>query len=896
MRGLRKRGMSSTDSESVRILMLEDNVVDAELLSRHLRDDGLDFQSRVVASEPAFRHALAEFSPQIVLSDFSLPQFDGLSALDIVATTAPQIPFIFVSGTIGEERAIEALKRGASDYVLKGSLRRLVPAIRGALRQADAAQARDVAEEMLRRSQSRLQDIIDTSYDWIWECDAEARFTFSSPSVAEILGFQRHELLGRFATDYVERVDARRLEGLFAEFGAEERVREATLRWRHRNGRTRWLERKMTVLRDADGRIRGFRGIDRDVSVRKAQERRISRLNRALRFLSGANAAIVRLRSRAQLLGEACRLAVRVGGYAVAAIYLHADGAEDAWMVYREARDDALAGRLPDAGEARRPGSLAAAVLASLEPVVVRDLNDPSVAVAEREQLLGAGLRSCIALPLIEEDRAIGVLQLYATERGAFRDAELALLQQVSGNIAFSLRYLHSRRNARYLEHFDALTALANRTLYLQRLDDMIRDASGENRPVALLAFGVVGLSTINDGLGYHAGDLLLQLIAKRMIGAFDGAECLCRLGGDRYAVVMADQDGSADVAARLRERVDGVFDEPFSLSGQKIRVAFRAGLTQFPDDGVEAESLLQQAETALGRAKESGQRYLRHRPGMSVQASERLSLTNRLRHAVAEEQFVLHYQAKQEIASGAVEGVEALLRWPVVCAEPVSPAVFVPMLETLGLIDAVGTWVFERALAETAPWFTQNKPFKVAVNVSPMQLDRDGFVEEVLGLLAKIPNAARHVEIEVTESTLMRDPARAREILQRLREAGASIAIDDFGTGHSSLRLLAGLPVDALKIDRSFVRDLADNRRHRLIVQTTIGLASSLGLRTVAEGVETQEQLALLGELGCDVAQGFLIHRPAPAQDVARWLGYLRSAPRPDEPRRGSPFSEGSG
>jgi diguanylate cyclase (GGDEF)-like protein/PAS domain S-box-containing protein len=873
-----------SDSESVRILVLEDNVVDAELLSRQLRDDGLQFQSRVVASEPAFRRALAEFSPQVVLSDFTLPQFDGLSALDIVATTAPQVPFIFVSGTIGEERAIEALKRGASDYLLKGSLRRLVPAIRGALRQAEAARARDVAEDMLRRSQSRLQDIIDTSYDWIWECDGEARFTFSSPSVADILGFDRHQLLGRSSADYVETVDAKRLESLFADFGPDERVREGTLRWRHRNGRMRWLERKMTVLRDSDGRIVGFRGIDRDVSVRKAQELRISRLNRALRFLSGANSAIVRLRSRPQLLGEACRLAVRVGGYALATIHLSGSGPDDEWMTYREARDDALAAQLPDPDEASRAEGPVAAVLTTLEPVVVRDLADSGVVVPGREQLLGAGLRACIALPLIVEDQAIGVLELHSKERGAFRDAELALLRQVSGNITFSLRYLQSKQSAQYLEHFDPLTALANRALYVQRLDAMIRTASPEHRPVALLAFGIVGLSTINDGLGYHAGDLLLQLIAKRMSKAFDGTECLCRLGGDRYAVATTADPGSAAGSARLQERVSAVFEDAFTLSGQEIRVAIRAGITQFPDDGGEAESLLQQAETALGRAKESGQRYLRHRPGMSVQASERLSMTNRLRRAVAEEQFVLHYQAKQEIASGAIDGVEALLRWPLPCAEPVSPGTFVPMLERLGLIDSVGTWVIERALAETAPWFTTaDKPFKVAVNVSPMQLDRDGFVDDVLGLLGKVPDAARHVEIEVTESTLMRDPERAREILQRLRDAGASIAIDDFGTGHSSLRLLAGLPVDVLKIDRSFVRDLAKNHRHRLIVQTTIGLASSLGLRTVAEGVETHEQFGLLSDLGCDVAQGFLIHRPASAPDVDRWLQHTCGAGQSD-------------
>lgn len=253
--------------------LLEDNPADAELIVRRLKADDLDALCRVVADELGFRHALADFAPQIILSDFSLRGFDGLSALEIARAMAPNTPFIFVSGTIGEERAIEALKRGATDYVLKDNLRRLVSAIRNALRQAEIALAKELAEDMLRRSESRLQDIINTSRDGIWECDREGRFMFSSPSVEAILGYTRYEILGRRASEFIDPADEQQLMATLADVPAgADSSHPVTMRWRHRNGKTRWLERTMVALRDPDGVWRGVRGIDRDVTLRMARK------------------------------------------------------------------------------------------------------------------------------------------------------------------------------------------------------------------------------------------------------------------------------------------------------------------------------------------------------------------------------------------------------------------------------------------------------------------------------------------------------------------------------------------------------------------------------------------------------------------------------------------------
>ena len=853
--------------------MVEDNAADVELVVRQLQRDGLSFTHRVTTEERDFRAAIADFAPHLILSDFSLPRFDGLSALRIARAEAPTVPFIFVSGTIGEERAIDALKSGASDYVLKENVKRLVPAIRSALRQYEVSNARDLAEEMLRKSESRLQDIINTSTDWIWECDTAHRFTFSSASVADILGYAHYSMLGRAASSYVDPRDQTQLEDAFAEMQTTAaKTISTTLRWTHKNGAPRWLERRLVALQDADGKLRGFRGIDRVVTKQKVHESRIGRLNRALRFLSGTNSAVVRIRDRHELLREACRLAVQNGGYAMATVYVRsASGADKEPIVCRAVSSKHSQAKRPPTEPLDGAGPVGQA-MASGEPVVVKDLEDAKIHIPNREALLTMGLRSCIALPLAVDHTPIGVVLLHAEEPNVFGDAELALLRQVTGNITFSLQYLDSKESAEYLVYFDTLTALANRSLYIQRLDAMIHAAERSDTGLVLLVFDISGLRTINDGLGHHVGDLVLQLVAERMKNAFRDSNCLSHLGGGRYAVASTDAYDARDAATVLRERVELLFDKPFTIGEQDLRISVTAGLAQFPEDGRDAQALLHHAQTALDHAKEEGEQYLRHRPDMNAAASERLNLTNQLRAAVAERQFLLNYQPKIGLWKQHVSGFEALLRWP---GSIVSPGIFVPMLESLGLIDDIGIWVMDRPHTQTPAWAgaSGDGHTRVAVNVSALQLKRETFAEEVLELLAKTGRDPARLELEVTESMLMRHPQRAAEALSRLRDAGVTIAIDDFGTGHSSLQLLSHLPVDVLKIDRSFIQDLPTNARHRLVVQMTISLAKSLGMSTVAEGVETERQADILTEMGCDAIQGYLVLRPSPANEISAWL-----------------------
>ena len=854
-------------TEPVRILILEDNALDAELAVQQLALGQLSASHRIVDNERDFRAALLDFFPHVILSDFSLPRFDGLTALQIAGKEAPGTPFVFVSGTIGEERAIEALKRGAADYVLKDNLNRLVPAIQAALRQTEITRARDLAEEMLRAREARLRDIINTSNAWIWECDADGRCTFSSPGAQRVLGYDQYEVLGCDVASYCHPEDASTLAEQFEHLKQGEALAaQMTLRCRTKSSETRWIDRDVVVVRDDRGTFIGLRGADRDITDRKTQELKIERLNRALAFLSQANSAMLRIRARDELLEEACRIAVRMGGYAAATIYLRP--AEGDTPIIRRAVTEARARALPK--ESLEGDGQVASVLRTGVAAVSGKHGSTSRSL-EHERLLELGLGASAALPLLLDATPVGILHLHAAEAEVFEAEELDLLRQVAGNIAFALRYLNNKDAARFLQYFDPITALPKRALYLQRLAGELARRTRE--ALAVLVLDIKSLSVVNDSLGRGAGDLALQLVAERLKNHFNESRCLAHLGGGTYAAIRNGIAEERDAANALMATVHELFTEPFDLLDQEVRLSIRAGIAIYPDDGEDASALLHGAETALARAKDSGEGYLRHHADMNVQAAERLNLTNRLRRAVSQQAFLLHYQPKASLTSGCVEGVEALLRWHDGTGGYVPPSRFVPMLEAEGLMDDVGRWVVERALAETQAWtMADGSAPTVAVNVSPIQFRRADFARSVLDLVSHASSRTR-LELEITESMLMDNIDDTIAMLVELRAAGVSIEIDDFGTGYSSLKVLSRLPVDGLKIDRSFVSQLGRHAHDRTVVQTTISLADALGLKTIAEGVETNEQMRALRELGCASVQGYLICPPLPAAKLGEWL-----------------------
>jgi diguanylate cyclase (GGDEF)-like protein/PAS domain S-box-containing protein len=990
--------------DEIKVLLVEDTAEDAELLLREMRRGNLAVVSRRVEKETAYTEALESFAPDLILSDYTLPGFDGPLALKIARQRRPDTPFIFVSGTIGEERAIEALKQGAVDYVLKDNRARLVPAIERALkeaadrdarrwalreleeseerfrfamhfssvgtalvapdgrwlsvnpalcdivgyteaelltadvqsithpddRDADAAEvakilAREIdtyqtnkryvrkdgrvvwtqlsgslvwlhngqphyfiyqmqdvterlrTEEALRASEERFRSIAEATQEWIWEIDPQGLYTFCSPAVEAILGYKPAELIGRNCLDIVSPGTRQPLAELLRRGIDEKRGwRDLVLHLRHAQGGIRWLDNNALPLLDDSGAVIGYRGVARDITQRRLQQDRIARLSRIQAVLSGINSTIVRVRDRRELFREACRIAVQQGGFRMAWIGAVEPGAMRAtplvWEGINEGYLDEVGAALGGAED--DPGSVGKAIRYK-KMVVANDIETDPHTVFKREAL-ARGYRSLIAMPLMVADQAVGVLVLYAGETGFFDYEELKLLKDLAGDISFALDYIGKEEQLTYVSYYDTLTGLPNRQLFFDRLAQAMHVARAERHELAIMIIDVQRFKRVNDTLGRYAGDLVLKELSSRLQRTISESATPARIGGDRFAIVVPNLPGPA-MARWVDDWIVDSCAEPLVVDDIELRITVKIGIALYPADADTAETLFVNAEAALKRAKDSADPYLFYSPEINAMVAQRLLLESRLRRAVAQKQFVLHYQTKVCIATRRIRGLEALIRWQDPEFGLISPLDFVPLLEESGLIVEVGQWVIEQAVADTRMWRDRGLEVpRVAVNVSEVQLRQANFVAAMLAAIGPENERAGGIDLEVTETMIAQNTETNVQKLSQLRKAGVQVFMDDFGTGYSGLSQIAHLPLDALKIDRAFIAGMTASAEHMAIVSAIVNLAKALGIFVVAEGVETEEQAAHLQRLGCDEAQGYLFGRPMPAHEVARLLAAL--------------------
>lgn len=419
----------------------------------------------------------------------------------------------------------------------------------------------------------------------------------------------------------------------------------------------------------------------------------------------------------------------------------------------------------------------------------------------------------------------------------------------------------------------DPLTGLPNRAALMDRLSQGIRMAAREHGQLAVLFMDLDRFKWVNDTLGHDAGDTLLQRTAERLTHTLRESDTVARLGGDEFALILNLPHGRAD-AERIAEKLIATIQQPYTLGAHPVQVGCSIGIVIYPDQGETEESLLRHADLAMYQAKEKGGNCACfYSDQMNQRAIERVMLESELRLALTRGELELHYQPQISLADGVLVGLEALVRWRHPRLGLLMPDRFIPMAEDSGLIWDLGLYVLEAASAQTADWGRRglNVP-RIAVNLSPAQL-REGLEEAVTATLVRHGLAARQLELELTESALTSDGPAVLELLHRLRESGISIAVDDFGVGYSSLALLRRLPITTLKIDRSFVMDIAANSQDVAIVEAIVTMAKSMGLRTVAEGVEKDAQHVALRVLGCEDGQGYLYDRPMPAAEVESWM-----------------------
>jgi diguanylate cyclase (GGDEF)-like protein/PAS domain S-box-containing protein len=715
--------------------------------------------------------------------------------------------------------------------------------------------------------------------------DHDARITFCNDFLLELTGWRFEEVIGRNVFEVLVRAEPAesqvRLAALLADAPAKWRQEDEIFT---RSGERRFIRWNSITLRSETGDVIGVASLGEDITDSRQAQVRIAYLNRVYAVLSGINGLIVRVRDREELFRDSCRIAIAQGGFPLAMMGMVDRSAMKIVTVALEGEDPWVVAGVK-AILSVSDGSvnlMVEAVLRTKMPSIANDSqNDPRVAFREKHAQLGCG--SMVVLPLIVADEVAGVLALYAREKQFFHEEEMKLLTELARDIGFAIEHLDTQERFEYLAYYDALTGLANRNLFLDRVAQQLRSGLTSGEQLGLFIIDLERFKNINDTLGQGAGDALLRQVADWLRQTVGDTDLLTRFGADHFALALPNVKHEDEVGRLVEKTLDELLNHPFHLNGGIFRIAAKVGIALFPHDGTDAATLFKHAEVALKKAKVGGDRYLFYAQRMTETVAGRLTLENQLRQALERGEFTLHYQPKMNVATGELAGAEALIRWNDPVTGLVPPARFVPILEETGLIYEVGRWAVHKAIEDYLTWRRAGlAAVRIAVNVSPQQLRHRDFVADIQLAVVVDVLAAAGLELEITESMVMQDFKHNIASLHAIRAMGLSIAIDDFGTGFSSLSYLAKLPVDTLKIDRSFIIDMDAGREGSALVATIISLAHALKLKVVAEGVETAEQLRLLSLLNCDEYQGFLFGKPVPAEIFeAKYL-----APRVTPPR----------
>jgi diguanylate cyclase (GGDEF)-like protein/PAS domain S-box-containing protein len=867
----------------LRILILEDAPADAELMIHELRKAGWAVQWHRVHTKDSFIAKLGP-PPEVILADYAVPGFGAVQALELLHARGLSVPLIVVTGSLPDEAAVECMKLGAADYLLKDRLARLPQAIVQALEKARERAEQERADRALRQSERLKDAIIKSSLDCLISIDQQETILELNPAGEQTFRYKRADVLGKPMPDLIvpPRLRAAHRRGFAHLLATGEcpilgrRVEMAAVR---SDGTEFPIELSITAAGSSEAPI--FTAHIRDISERRSAENNIRRLNRVYAVLSGINSLIIRVKDRQLLFNEACRIAMEHGNFGIATIGLFDPQTLKVSPVAWAGIDAEVAVNMNSSADPETPlgqGTIGRSIR-ERRPVFSNDMAvEPGVG-SKRHDAIKRGYRSVIALPLMPEGAVVGVFTLFAKESNFFNDEEVKLLADLAGDVSFALENIAKAEQVSYLAYFDVLTGLPNRALFHERLAHQLRLAEQKGTSAAVILVDVKRLRHINESLGRHTGDALLRDIAGRFKTIWPDPDNVARIASDLFGGLLVEVRNVEDVAQFLEGPVTKVLSESFSIEGTEQSVSVVCGVALFPADGKDAESLFRSAEATLNKAKKAGERYLFYQPAMNARVAESLLLQSKLRRALDAGQFTLHCQPKIELASGQISGLEGLMRWNDPQTGLVPPAQFIPILEDTGMILEVGQWALSHALQAHEAWNAQGlQPPRVAVNVSAVQVRQKNFVDVVRRAIEGCNTTPHALDLEITESLIMEDIEVNIEKLRAIRGMGVNIAIDDFGTGYSSLGYLAKLPVNAVKIDRSFIMTMAESADSMSIVSTIISLAHSLKLKVIAEGVETEEQSRLLKLLKCDEIQGYLISRPLPPAEIADFIQRTRS------------------
>jgi diguanylate cyclase (GGDEF)-like protein len=509
-------------------------------------------------------------------------------------------------------------------------------------------------------------------------------------------------------------------------------------------------------------------------------------------------------------------------------------------------------------------------------PVIVSDIMTDSLWEDYRGLASPYGYRSCWSTPILSHEGAVlGVFAMYSNsvrEPTANETRHIEMTTRIAG---IAIERKRAEDQIRFLAHHDALTSLPNRSLLKDRLTQAILQTQRHNPCVSVIFIDLDNFKTINDSLGHTAGDELLKIVAGRMVACVRSTDTVVRLGGDEFVILLVDLPANPGEISAYLDRISAAIAEPILLEGRSLYVTCSMGVATYPNDGLDPDTLLMNADAAMYKAKDAGRDSVQfYTAEMNVRVREKLALQQEMRDGLARSEFTLLFQPQVDLRTDRIFAVEALVRWRHPALGLLSPLKFIPLAEETGLIVPLGDWILHEACRRNKAWQDAGlPPLRISVNVSARQFKEKTLIDRVNNALRESGMAANHLELEITEGLIMQDVDQAIATMKELQHLGVQLAIDDFGTGYSSLNALKNFPVARLKIDKSFIKNLASDDRDKAVAAAVISLGQKLNLRVIAEGVETAEQLAILRENNCDEIQGYYFSKPVSFAAIADLL-----------------------
>jgi diguanylate cyclase (GGDEF)-like protein/PAS domain S-box-containing protein len=627
-------------------------------------------------------------------------------------------------------------------------------------------------------------------------------------------------------------------------------------------GNLKWMLSSKLPVRDANGTVIGMVGTARDITERKRSESLHVGQAHLLKMIA-LGAPLVEVFSSLILLIEA-----HVPDVTGSILLLTPDGRH---LVNGAAPnlDPAYCALVDGIEIGPAAGSCGTAIWRS-EPVIVADIETDPLWAAYRALAAPFGFRACWSSPILSyQGKALGTFALYSQKPGEPTAECLKLVGMATHIAGIAIERKEAEDSIQFMAHHDTLTGLPNRSMLDERVASAIEAADDGGGAMTLAFIDLDNFKLVNDSLGHHAGDELLKIVAARMLKCVRPSDSIVRLGGDEFVVLIS---GALRRGETVEDRLNAVrqsIAEPVMIEGRSFQVTASMGVAAYPEHGRNVTELLARADAAMYRAKEIGRDAMQvFTAELANRAHEKLQKQEELRRALARSELFLQYQPQMDLTTGRIFAVEALIRWRHPERGLVPPGDFIPLAEETGLIGPIGDWTLRAACRQNKAWQVSGlPPIVVSVNVSARQVQEKDWVERVAEALEESGLEARYLELELTESMIMEDVQQAVETMHRLEQLGVHLAIDDFGTGYSSLSALKRFPVDRLKIDRSFVKDLPADTDDAAIARAVISLAHSLQLRVIAEGVETREQIDFLRAAGCDEIQGYYLSRPIDAR-----------------------------